>query len=74
MRAAGGHADGVNARLLLQAWLEGQGVSGLGARQLETLLQRLAPGQPPGRQTLGGGRELHWQRQRLWLACREQLL
>ena len=63
-----------NARLLLQAWLEGQGVSGLGARQLETLLQRLAPGQPPGRQTLGGGRELHWQRQRLWLACREQLL
>jgi tRNA(Ile)-lysidine synthase len=62
-----------NARLLLQAWLEQQGVSGVGASQLETLLQRLAAGQPPGRQALGGGLELHWQRQRLWLAAREQL-
>ena len=63
-----------NARLLLQAWLERQGIGNLGARQLETLLQRLAPGQPPGRQALGGGLELHWQRQRLWLAGQEQLL
>ncbi|MFM7651603.1 MAG: tRNA lysidine(34) synthetase TilS [Vulcanococcus sp.] len=62
-----------NGRLLLQAWLEQQGVRGVGSRQLETLLQRLAPGQPPGRQALGNGLDLHWQRQRLWLACREQL-
>ena len=62
-----------NARLLLQAWLERHGVGGIGARQLEALLQRLAPGQPPGRQALSGGMELQWQRQRLWLAAREQL-
>jgi len=62
-----------NARLLLQAWLERQGVRGLAARQLEALLQRLAAGQPPGRQALAAGIDLHWQRERLWLACREQL-
>ena len=61
------------ARLLLQAWLERQGVNGVGAQQLESLLQRLAPGQPPGRQALSHGRELHWERQRLWLACQDQL-
>ena len=62
-----------NSRLLLQAWLQRQGVSGVSARQLEDLLQRLAPGHPPGRQTLAGGHELHWQRQWLWLASQEQL-
>ena len=62
-----------NARLLLQAWLARHGVGAVGAQQLETLLQRLAPGQPPGRQDLSGNLCLHWQRQRLWLARRPQL-
>ena len=62
-----------NARLLLQAWLERQGVRGVGARQLDTLLQRLAPGQPPGQMTMSGGRNLLWQRRRLWLASQPQL-
>ena len=43
------------------------------APTMAVLLQRLAPGQPPGRQALSHGRELHWERQRLWLACQDQL-
>ncbi|MFZ9850581.1 MAG: tRNA lysidine(34) synthetase TilS [Vulcanococcus sp.] len=62
-----------NARLLLQAWLERNGVPKLAARQLDTLLERLAPGRPPGCHPLAGGLDLHWQRQRLWLATRGQL-
>ena len=59
---------GHHLELALGAPADEVGQLGVGARQLETLLQRLAPGQPPGRQALGGGQELHWQRQRLWLA------
>ncbi len=62
-----------NRRRLLRRWLERGGVPGLAAAPLERLLARLAAGQPPGRQSLSGGQELHWNRGRLWLASREPL-
>jgi tRNA(Ile)-lysidine synthase len=65
--------EAANQRRLLQRWLEQGGAEGLAARQLEDLLQRLALRRGPGRQSLAGGRVLHWDRQRLWLAEGEQL-
>ena len=62
-----------NQRRLLQRWLERNGLASLPARPLEALLQRLALTRGPGRQHLASGRVLHWERQRLWLAEREQL-
>jgi hypothetical protein len=34
---------------------------------LDALLQRLQPQQGPGRCNLNGGRQLHWNRQQIWL-------
>ena len=56
-----------NQRLLLQAWLARQGLSLLTAAMLDALLQRLEPQQGPGRCDLNGGRQLHWNRQQIWL-------
>ena len=56
-----------NQRLMLQAWLEQLGMPPLPADQLQTLLDRLGPSQPPGRLALPAGHWLHWDRQELWL-------
>lgn len=56
-----------NQRLMLQAWLEQLGLPPLPADQLQTLLDRLAPSQPPGRLALPASYWLHWDRQELWL-------
>jgi tRNA(Ile)-lysidine synthase len=60
-------------RRLLQRWLERTGGPALTARQLEELRGQLEPQRGPGRRSLAGGRVLHWDRQRLWLAEAEQL-
>ena len=62
-----------NRRRLLRRWLERSGGPGLAAAPLEQLLQRLAMGQPPGRQSLAGELELHWNRERIWLASHQPL-
>ena len=51
-----------NQRRLLHHWLRRHGGMALGARQLELLRQRLAPGQPPGSMALAGGWQLRWDR------------
>ncbi|MFM2173132.1 MAG: tRNA lysidine(34) synthetase TilS [Cyanobacteriota bacterium] len=56
-----------NQRLMLQAWLEQLGLPPLPADQLQTLLDRLGPSQPPGRLALPADHWLHWDRQQLWL-------
>jgi len=56
-----------NQRLMLQAWLEQLSLPPLPADQLQTLLDRLGPSQPPGRLALPAGHWLHWDRQQLWL-------
>lgn len=60
-------------RLVLQRWLELGDARRLSARQLEGLLQRLAPQRGPGRLSLSAGRELRWDRRHLWLADAERL-
>jgi tRNA(Ile)-lysidine synthase len=54
-----------NQRLLLQAWLQQQGIDALQAEQLEALLARLAPERGPGCWSLPGNLELQWDRERL---------
>ena len=47
-------------RVMLQHWLQSQGVGTLSARQLEELSAAIAVGQPPGERHLAGGRQIHW--------------
>ena len=47
-------------RLLLQRWLQCQGVSALPASQLEELSRAVGPQQPPGERHLPGRRQLQW--------------
>jgi tRNA(Ile)-lysidine synthase len=61
-----------NQRQLLLHWLSLQGISPLPAEQLQALLRRLEPARGPGRQALTGGRQLHWDRQHLWLSHRNR--
>ena len=56
-----------NQRQLLQAWLEQQGFSPLPPDSLETLLDRLKPGEGPGRMALPAERWLRWDRHAVWL-------
>ncbi len=56
-----------NQRQLLQAWLARQRVSSLPARQIQTLLARLAPANGPGGVDLPGNRRMQWDRDQLWL-------
>ncbi|MEB3241327.1 MAG: tRNA lysidine(34) synthetase TilS [Synechococcus sp.] len=52
-----------NQALLLQSWLQQQGAPVLASGPLKQLLQRLQPGQPPGRWALAANLELSWNRE-----------
>jgi tRNA(Ile)-lysidine synthase len=56
-----------NQGTVLAQWLQQQGVTGLTARQINTLLDRLQPGQGPGQGDLAGGWRLRWDRSKLEL-------
>jgi tRNA(Ile)-lysidine synthase len=56
-----------NQRALLAYWLGPCSGTNLRAETLETVLQRLQPGQPPGASDLSGGWRLQWDRSTLKL-------
>jgi tRNA(Ile)-lysidine synthase len=56
-----------NQRRLLHHWLSRHTGTSLGSRPLELLVQRLAPGQPPGQLDLASGWQLRWDRRTLRL-------
>lgn len=58
-----------NQTLLLQSWLQQQGSPVLASGPLKQLLQRLQPGQPPGRWALATSLELSWNREWIRLQC-----
>lgn len=57
----------VNQAAVLELWLSRQLGGSIAASQLETLLERLQPGRPPGRWDLAAGWQLRWDRTRLVL-------
>lgn len=59
----------VNQAAVLEQWLQGQGISPVGADQITQVLSRLQRGQPPGRVDLAGGWQLQWNRSRLELSA-----
>ncbi|WP_254989955.1 tRNA lysidine(34) synthetase TilS [Cyanobium sp. N5-Cardenillas] len=60
-------------RRLLQHWLQRHLGSPPGAKNLETLVSRLARGGDPGRLDLAGGWQLHWDRSTLWVRTPDAL-